>query len=181
MGFFDLFKKNTIQETNIIQTESSTQNSTVPLKKTQEKEKMLLDSFDNDVKTIIEILKTHGCDIVSDASEIKIAYDTSWFSEYRIIKSDGIYLYREVVMGGYNLEKRLDCLDISVSFVILCADILLGMKHRKMICDSDTNYQKILEIMANYKSKLNSSISNSDTQNFLVNRYNELMKISTIS
>ena len=177
MGLFDLFKKKSVEESEVIQTETTLQRDAAPLMNTREQEKSLADLFNDDLKMIIEILKAHGCDIVSDASEIKMAYDTSWFSEYRIIKTDGIYLYREVNMGGYNLEKRLDCLDVSVSFVILCADMLLGMKYRKMICDSDADYQKILEIMVNYKSKTHSCISNSDKEHFLVVSYNDLIQM----
>ena len=115
---------------------------------------------------IVQIFRQHGCDIVASDTEIKMAYDTSWFSEYRIIRKDGIYLYREVAMGGYNLEKRLDCTDMSASFLILCADLLLGMKYRKMISTDEPDYHIICETMQSNKSYVLSIVA--DHNNFLV-------------
>ena len=118
---------------------------------------------------IVQIFRQHGCDIIASDAEIKMAYDTSWFSEYRIIKKDGIYLYREVAMGGYNLEKRLDCTDMSASFLILCADLLLGMKYRKMISTDDPDYYFVCETMLSNKNYVLSFAS--EHNNFLVERF----------
>ena len=135
----------------------------------------LINSLNDDIMSIAELLRTHGCDIASDPGEIRIAYDTSGFSEYRIIREDGIYLYREVSMGGYKLEKRLECRDISASFLILCADILSGMKYKKMICDSNSDYKKILQAMVKNKHLIDTSVSSEDKTNFLVRNCNDLI------
>lgn len=145
------------------------------LKDLQSKTTNLINSLKDDFMLIVELFKERGCDIVSDPQKIEIAYDTSWFSEYRVIKADGIYLHREVIMGGYKLEKRLDCCDVSTSFLILCADILIGMRCKKMICDSDTDYKKILQIMERNKHLTDAYVSSEDKTNFLVRRYNDLL------
>lgn len=175
MGLFDLFKKNTQKNAFDAKTNNTFECNEETTINHQLETTTLINSLNDDFMCIVELFKTHGCDIVSDSREIKIAYDTAWFSEYRIIKADGIYLYREVCMGGYNLEKRLDCCDISTSFLILCADILLGMKYKKMICDNDMDYKKILQIMAKNKHLMDEYISLSDKTNFLVQRCNDLI------
>ena len=91
------------------------------------------------------------------------------------IKKDGIYLYREVSMGRYELEKSLDCEDMSACFLVLCADVLTGMRCKKMISTDELDYQTILKIMRNNKDCVLNSIS--DSSNFLVERFNYLIKV----
>ena len=131
MGLYDLHKNNTENTAFDTKTKTAPECNKKNSKDHQSEATALISCLNNDFICIVELFKAHGCDVTSDPNEIKIAYDTSWFSEYRVIKGDGVYLYREVSMGGYKLEKRLDCRDISTSFLILCADILLGMKYKK--------------------------------------------------
>jgi len=44
-----------------------------------------------------------------------------------------------------------------------------------MICDTDTDYKKILQIMAKNKHLIDESISLADKTNFVVQRYNDLI------
>lgn len=175
MGLLDLFKKNTQKNAFDAKTNKTLECKEKTAMNHQLETTTLINSLNDDFMCIVELFKVRGCDIASDSREMKIAYDTSWFSEYRVIKADGIYLYREVSMGGYNLEKRLGCCDISTSFLILCADILLGMKYKKMICDSDMDYKNILQIMAKNKHLIDEYVSLSDKTNFLVQRCNDLI------
>lgn len=166
MGIFNFRKKN--NDTEIVLHESIEE---VP--KTISDDVSSDNSFSlllkKELINIVQIFRQHGCDIVACDTEIKMAYDTSWFSEYRIIKKDGIYLYREVAMGGYNLEKRMDCADMSASFLILCADLLLGMEYRKMISTNDPDYYFVCETMRSNKNYVLSFAS--DHNNFLVERF----------
>ena len=74
-----------------------------------------------------------------------------------------------------NLEKRIDCEDMSASFLILCAEMLMRMKYKKMISIEDHDYQKILQIMRNNEDCVLGSIS--DPTNFLVESFVDFIKV----
>lgn len=169
MGLFGLFKN---RKSEPVSGSSKSETGTCP---EAVPKKSLLCTLPHDLTEVSELLIQHGCDILADETEIKMAYDTSWYSEYRIIKADGIYLYREVNMSCYVLEKRLDCSDTSVSFALLCADLLLGMQHRKMIDETENDYQRIIQILSQYAALAEYSICPELQTNFLTQQFIRLI------